>query len=70
MFYWWESLTIFNICLFFSFCCSEQFYVRIEGKLPAYNTRVKLPEDQRLDLFIDGELAGTHTHTHTHAHTH
>ncbi|XP_070684380.1 coiled-coil domain-containing protein 151 [Pempheris klunzingeri] len=31
----------------------EEFYVRIEGKLPAYNTRVKLPEDQRLDLFND-----------------
>ncbi|XP_010732918.2 coiled-coil domain-containing protein 151 [Larimichthys crocea] len=29
----------------------EEFYVRIEGKLPAYNTRVKLPEDERLDLF-------------------
>lgn len=25
-------------------CCSEQFYVRIEEKLPAYNTRIKLPE--------------------------
>ncbi|XP_037621569.1 coiled-coil domain-containing protein 151 isoform X1 [Sebastes umbrosus] len=31
----------------------EEFYVRIEGKLPAYNTRVKLPEDQRQDLFDD-----------------
>ncbi|XP_031140286.1 coiled-coil domain-containing protein 151 isoform X1 [Sander lucioperca] len=31
----------------------EEFYVRIEGKLPAYNTRVKLPDDQRLDLFND-----------------
>ncbi|XP_040891792.1 coiled-coil domain-containing protein 151 [Toxotes jaculatrix] len=31
----------------------EEFYIRIEGKLPAYNTRVKLPEDQSLDLFID-----------------
>ncbi|XP_054460927.1 LOW QUALITY PROTEIN: coiled-coil domain-containing protein 151 [Anoplopoma fimbria] len=31
----------------------DEFYVRIEGKLPAYNTRVKLPEDQRLDLFND-----------------
>ncbi|XP_035034863.2 coiled-coil domain-containing protein 151 isoform X1 [Hippoglossus stenolepis] len=31
----------------------EEFHVRIEGKLPAYNTRVKLPEDQRLDLFND-----------------
>ncbi|KAI3352822.1 hypothetical protein L3Q82_019396 [Scortum barcoo] len=31
----------------------EEFYVRIEGKLPAYNTRVKLPEDQRLDLYND-----------------
>ncbi|XP_062296057.1 coiled-coil domain-containing protein 151 [Scomber scombrus] len=29
----------------------EEFFVRIEGKLPAYNTRVKLPEDQKLDLF-------------------
>ncbi|XP_034425041.1 coiled-coil domain-containing protein 151 [Hippoglossus hippoglossus] len=33
----------------------EEFHVRIEGKLPAYNTRVKLPEDQRLDLFNDEE---------------
>ncbi|XP_076585375.1 coiled-coil domain-containing protein 151 [Chaetodon auriga] len=33
----------------------EEFFVRIEGKLPAYNTRVKLPEDQRLDLFNDEE---------------
>ncbi|KAJ4922086.1 hypothetical protein JOQ06_027911 [Pogonophryne albipinna] len=31
----------------------EEFYVRIEGKLPEYNTRVKLPEDQRLDFFND-----------------
>ncbi|KAM6941437.1 coiled-coil domain-containing protein 151 [Lycodopsis pacificus] len=31
----------------------DEFYVRIEGKLPAYNTRVKLSEDQRLDLFSD-----------------
>ncbi|XP_049900543.1 coiled-coil domain-containing protein 151 isoform X1 [Epinephelus moara] len=31
----------------------EEFHVRIEGKLPAYNTRVKLPEDQRQDLFND-----------------
>ncbi|XP_033997506.1 coiled-coil domain-containing protein 151-like [Trematomus bernacchii] len=31
----------------------EEFYVRIEGKLPEYNTRVKLPEDQSLDLFND-----------------
>ncbi|XP_053189467.1 coiled-coil domain-containing protein 151 [Scomber japonicus] len=29
----------------------EEFFVRIEGKLPAYNTRVKLPENQKLDLF-------------------
>ncbi|XP_071393448.1 coiled-coil domain-containing protein 151 [Centroberyx affinis] len=29
----------------------EEFYARIEGKLPDYNTRIKLPEDQRLDLF-------------------
>ncbi|CAB1426086.1 unnamed protein product [Pleuronectes platessa] len=33
----------------------EEFHVRIEGKLPAYNTRVKLPENQRLDLFDDEE---------------
>ncbi|XP_053274473.1 coiled-coil domain-containing protein 151 [Pleuronectes platessa] len=33
----------------------EEFHIRIEGKLPAYNTRVKLPEDQRLDLFDDEE---------------
>ncbi|XP_034748524.1 coiled-coil domain-containing protein 151 isoform X1 [Etheostoma cragini] len=31
----------------------EEFYVRIEGKLPAYNIRVKLPDDQRLDIFND-----------------
>nr|XP_029136905.1 coiled-coil domain-containing protein 151 isoform X2 [Labrus bergylta] len=31
----------------------EEFYIRIAGKLPAYNTRVKLPEDQSLDLFED-----------------
>uniref|UniRef100_A0A665VQZ3 ODAD1 central coiled coil region domain-containing protein n=1 Tax=Echeneis naucrates TaxID=173247 RepID=A0A665VQZ3_ECHNA len=30
-----------------------QFFVRIERKLPSYNTRVKLPEDQSLDLFND-----------------
>lgn len=33
----------------------EEFYNRIEGKLPAYNTRVKLPEDQNVDLFQDEE---------------
>ncbi|XP_038570195.1 coiled-coil domain-containing protein 151 [Micropterus salmoides] len=33
----------------------EEFYVRIEKKLPAYNTRVKLPEDPRQDLFNDEE---------------
>ncbi|XP_040003409.1 coiled-coil domain-containing protein 151 isoform X2 [Xiphias gladius] len=33
----------------------EEFYIRIEGKLPAYNTRVKFPEDQRLDLFNDDD---------------
>ncbi|KAM8879152.1 coiled-coil domain-containing protein 151 isoform 2-T2 [Spinachia spinachia] len=33
----------------------EEFYVRIEGKLPAYNTRVKLPEEQSLDSFNDEE---------------
>ncbi|KAL6110535.1 odad3 [Pungitius sinensis] len=33
----------------------EEFYVRIEGKLPAYNTRVKLPEEQSLDLFDEEE---------------
>ncbi|KAM9363879.1 coiled-coil domain-containing protein 151 [Symphorus nematophorus] len=33
----------------------EEFYVQIEGKLSAYNTRVRLPEDQRLDLFNDEE---------------
>ncbi|XP_075893858.1 outer dynein arm-docking complex subunit 3-like isoform X2 [Nelusetta ayraudi] len=27
----------------------EEFLVRIEGKLPTYNTRVKLPEDQQVD---------------------
>ncbi|XP_040041756.2 coiled-coil domain-containing protein 151 isoform X2 [Gasterosteus aculeatus] len=33
----------------------EEFYVRIEGKLPVYNTRVKLHEEQSLDLFNDEE---------------
>ncbi|KAM3622930.1 uncharacterized protein V6R79_004989 [Siganus canaliculatus] len=33
----------------------EEFYVRIEGKLPAFNTRVKLPEDLRPDAFSDEE---------------
>ncbi|XP_029015573.1 outer dynein arm-docking complex subunit 3-like [Betta splendens] len=33
----------------------EEFYVRIEGKLPVYNTRVKLPEDQRQDLSDEEE---------------
>uniref|UniRef100_UPI0037E7DB07 coiled-coil domain-containing protein 151 n=1 Tax=Semicossyphus pulcher TaxID=241346 RepID=UPI0037E7DB07 len=31
----------------------EEFHVRIEGKLPTYNTRVKLPEDQSPDPFQD-----------------
>ncbi|XP_074552835.1 coiled-coil domain-containing protein 151 [Halichoeres trimaculatus] len=31
----------------------DEFHVRIERKLPAYNTRVKLPEDQNLDPFQD-----------------
>ncbi|CAJ1053804.1 coiled-coil domain-containing protein 151 [Xyrichtys novacula] len=31
----------------------EEFFIRIERKLPAYNTRVKLPEDHNLDLFQD-----------------
>ncbi|KAM3865378.1 coiled-coil domain-containing protein 151 [Diretmus argenteus] len=29
----------------------EEFYARMERKLPDYNTRIKLPEDQRLDPF-------------------
>ncbi|KAM8721811.1 outer dynein arm-docking complex subunit 3-like [Acanthopagrus schlegelii] len=33
----------------------EDFFVRIEGKLPASNTRVTLPEDQRPDSFNDEE---------------
>ncbi|KAF3687257.1 Coiled-coil domain-containing protein 151 [Channa argus] len=33
----------------------EEFYVKIEGKLPAYNTRVKLPGDPRLDEFDEEE---------------
>ncbi|XP_068178443.1 coiled-coil domain-containing protein 151 [Antennarius striatus] len=33
----------------------EEFFVRIEGKLPAYNTRVKLPEEHTPDLFNDEE---------------
>ncbi|XP_047434737.1 coiled-coil domain-containing protein 151 isoform X2 [Mugil cephalus] len=33
----------------------EEFYVRIEGKLPEYNTRVKLPEDQSLDRVDEEE---------------
>lgn len=49
----------------FSFCCPEQFQARIEGKLPAYNTRVKLLEDQSVDLLSDGESeVGINTHKH------
>ncbi|XP_073349414.1 coiled-coil domain-containing protein 151 [Pagrus major] len=33
----------------------EEFFVRIEGKLPASNTRVKLPGDQRPESFNDEE---------------
>lgn len=33
----------------------EEFHVRIEGKLPDHNTRIKLPEDQTLDFFNDEE---------------
>ncbi|XP_068445259.1 coiled-coil domain-containing protein 151 [Clinocottus analis] len=33
----------------------DEFYVRIEGKLPNYNTRVDLSEDQILDLFNDDD---------------
>ncbi|XP_030272771.1 coiled-coil domain-containing protein 151 isoform X2 [Sparus aurata] len=33
----------------------EEFFVRIEGKLPASNTRVMLPEDQRPDTLTDEE---------------
>lgn len=42
-------------------CCSEQFYVRIEEKLPAYNTRIKLPGLR----MRDGELGGRHSCTDT-----
>ncbi|KAM8773711.1 outer dynein arm-docking complex subunit 3-like [Acanthopagrus schlegelii] len=34
---------------------AEEFFVSIEGKLPASNTRVLLPEDQRPDSFNDEE---------------
>lgn len=40
---------------------SDQFSTRNVGKLPDYNTRIKLPEDERLDPF-DGELESTHTY--------
>uniref|UniRef100_A0A672H9M6 Coiled-coil domain containing 151 n=1 Tax=Salarias fasciatus TaxID=181472 RepID=A0A672H9M6_SALFA len=33
----------------------EEFLVRMEGKLPEYNTRIKLPGDQTQELFDDGE---------------
>ncbi|XP_055014086.1 coiled-coil domain-containing protein 151 isoform X2 [Boleophthalmus pectinirostris] len=33
----------------------EKFFLKIEGKLPTFNTRVLLPEDQRQELFDDGE---------------
>lgn len=47
--------------LFFFFL---QFYVRIEEKLPAYNTRIRLPELR----MRDGESWDMHTCTHTHRH--
>uniref|UniRef100_A0A3P8TQ51 Outer dynein arm docking complex subunit 3 n=1 Tax=Amphiprion percula TaxID=161767 RepID=A0A3P8TQ51_AMPPE len=36
----------------------EEFTVRIEEKLPEYNTRVRLPEDEALDLFTDEDRSG------------
>uniref|UniRef100_A0A3P8W778 Outer dynein arm docking complex subunit 3 n=1 Tax=Cynoglossus semilaevis TaxID=244447 RepID=A0A3P8W778_CYNSE len=46
----------------------EEFSIRIEGKLPDYNTRVNPPEDPRLDLQDSGdnEFLTFNTHTHTH----
>ena len=58
-----------NIGKNLSFCFSEQFFVRIEGKLPASNTRAMLPEDQRPDTLTDGELGTKHTQTHYYKHT-
>lgn len=37
----------------FYFC--DQFFVRMEGKLPEYNTRVRLLEAQTLDAVDDSE---------------
>ncbi len=51
MFALWESLKICNVF----FCSSEQFFVKIELKLPAYNTRVKLTEDDTPEQFIKGK---------------
>uniref|UniRef100_A0A3B5BF88 Coiled-coil domain-containing protein 151-like n=1 Tax=Stegastes partitus TaxID=144197 RepID=A0A3B5BF88_9TELE len=36
----------------------EEFHVRIEDKLPEYNTRVRLPEDEAADLFTDEDASG------------
>ncbi|XP_041642082.1 coiled-coil domain-containing protein 151 isoform X2 [Cheilinus undulatus] len=33
----------------------EEFCTRIEGKLPPYNTRVRLPDDPSVDLFQDDD---------------
>lgn len=33
----------------------DKFFLKIEGKLPTFNTRVQLPEDQRQELFGDEE---------------
>lgn len=50
-----------------SFCCPEQFYIKVNEKPAMYNTRIKLPEDQPVDFSSEGELGEMHTHN---AHTH
>ncbi|XP_006631696.2 coiled-coil domain-containing protein 151 [Lepisosteus oculatus] len=36
----------------------EEFHTSIEGKLPAYNMRIKLPETQKQDLYDEEEESG------------
>ena len=36
--------------------CSLQYHAQMEGKLPEYNTRVKLPQTQR-DNVYDGKCS-------------
>lgn len=46
-----------------SFCCPEQFYIKVNEKPAMYNTRIKLPEDQPVDFSSEGELGQMHTHS-------